>query len=646
MAKTLIERISDHQRKRRAEKADRERLRSFTDNEALLAIKPRSGYVFHDDYLEIDGGVMTILCLAHNAASTDDFGPFWGINLIPVGLPASVTVLNIEQVSRMSDKWIQDRQSNAESAANKNAEQQTIGGTNNTKAKAGKALDDLAIISEELAGGASYLYVQMRLLVKAPDVKTLDFAVDRIEAFYADAHRFSTIRPATYDGAMREELSNLLRPNQMKRGHGIYFTSTEYAGEYNLVTHGLEDPDGEYVGRMIGDVNNAAVLLDTDGYDHHVVIASAQFDTRRIQGKRIAISDMWASKLSQSALLDGHRVTHILLGNDGELSMPGAPLMSVTRRINMNKGAVNMFEVFGEHGTELSAFPRQMEKLRIMTEQTMELTDHDKSVVEGSLEQIATRFYRYSGMWPENAKAHVDRIRVLGLPHDQYPLLQTFVSYIDQARQAVVNASSRDEQELQALTSLSMTYHNMLTNRGYLFNQYTDEHIEDAMRSRRTVFDFTGLMEIGAGVAMSQLVNVIDIAISNLGEGDVLIIQSAQNILPAVQDYVLVQLERLYRRGGRIVFAYDTVEDMIDSREFNHFDEANYTLLGNMRDPTMQRYQAALGRELPPNLASLVVDKSADIIYCRRQYDNVVFQPDLRLEANEGSHIRQGAQLL
>lgn len=633
--RTVFERVGDAMAKRRADKADRARHRNFADNEALMAMKPREGYVFHDDYIEVDDGVMTILCLWHNGAGVDNFGPFWGVNLIPSGLPSEVTVINLEQVGRMGDKWIQDHQTNAEDVANKNAEQQGESGTNNTKSKAAKAVDDMGVISEELSSGASYLHVQARLIVKAPDLKTLDFAVDRIEALYADAHRFTTIKPATHDGAMREELSNVFRFNDEKRGHGAYFTSTEYAGEYNLVTHGLEDPHGEYVGIMTGDVNNAAVLFDVDGFDRRVVIATDQFNDQRVPGKRIAASDMWCAKLGQAALLDGHRVCHMLLGDDCDMADLGPTFPRITRTLDMTRGAINMFQVFGEPGTELSAFPQQMEKLTLMAEQAYETTDADRSIIRGSLEEVATRFYVQQRMWYENAKDNLDRVRLLGLPYDQYPRLQLFVSYLDQAYKAMSQQETRDEEKLHALSVLSLTFRNLLTNNGDLFNQPTDPGLDEAMGARRVIYDFSGLTRRGHGVAMAQLVNVIDLAVSHLGTGDLLIVHSAQNIDDGVKDYVAGQLDKLRHRGGRVALAYDSVESMLDASEFDRFDDADYTLVGNMRDTVMDRYQKKLGRDVPPSLSELVTDKGSAIMYCRRGYDNIIFTQDLLLDIDD-----------
>lgn len=143
---------------------------------------------------------------------------------------------------------------------------------------------------------------------------------------------------------------------------------------------------------------------------------------------------------------------------------------------------------------------------------------------------------------------------------------------------------------------------------------------------------------------MAQLVNVVDLALSHLGLGDVVIIHSAQNIDPGVQDYVRDQFDRLFSRGGRVALLYDSVEGMLDASDFNQFDAADYTLLGNMRDNTMRRYQDELGRPVPPSLSSLVTDKSEAVMYCRRGYDNIVFRQDLLLDIDETAHFQRGAR--
>lgn len=98
----------------------------------------------------------------------------------------------------------------------------------------------------------------------------------------------------------------------------------------------------------------------------------------------------------------------------------GPTFPRITQTIDMTRGDVNMWQVFGTVEDELAAFPRQMTKILLMAEQAYKATDEDRSIIRGSLEQIATRFYVYSNMWVEDAKKHRDEIRLVGLPNDQY----------------------------------------------------------------------------------------------------------------------------------------------------------------------------------------------------------------------------------
>ena len=115
------------------------------------------------------------------------------------------------------------------------------------------------------------------------------------------------------------------------------------------------------------------------------------------------------------------------------------------------------------------------------------------------------------------------------------------------------------------------------------------------------------------------------------------IIHGAESIDPGVMGYVEDQFDKLYRRGGRVAFLYNSVESMIKTSDFNHFDKADYTLVGNMSDNVVKLYQDALGQRIPEDLQRLVTNKSNAIMYIRRGFDNVVFQQDLRLDPGDRS---------
>lgn len=597
-------------------------LANFPDH---LAIKPNEKYVFHSDYFEIDDGVATILAFFHRDGSIDGFGPFWGVNKIPSGLSDNVSVFLFEQTRRMTENWLLEHQSKAEGVAQMNANEQERAGSNTTKGKASRRSEDLYEVAQEIQNGAAYLSAHWRLMVKAPTLEELDDAVQKIERLYID--RFATLSAAAYAGEQRHELSHLFSKNDKKLGKGFYFTSTEYAGAYNLVTHGLEDPEGEYVGYMVGDVNNSAVLFDVNAYRHHIIVANENFERKL---GRVYVADMWGSKVSQSTMLHNHRVVHMIL-NGADLNKLGPKLDSLTYRIDMGQGDVNMFEMFGDVDDELSIFPSQMQKLILMAEQAYETTEADRSIIRGELEQVATKFYTDQRMWYENAVANRKRLRIIGIPHEQVPKLEMFVSYLDTEYKSLLNAAAKDSEAVHALKVLSVTFRNLLSNNGDLFNTITTDVIDGAKDGRRVIYDFSDLMLRGKGVAMAQFVNIVGFAVGNLSEGDTVIIHGAELIDDGIKDYINLQFERLYHKGGRVCFLYDSVDKMLDDDKFCMLDKADYTILGNMSDNTVVRYQELLGQSIPPDLAGLVTNKSSSVCYIRRDFDNVVFHQDLAL---------------
>lgn len=597
----------------------------------LMALKPKEKYVFRSDYFEVDsaGSVGCVLAFFHQASSHDGFPPLWGIQRIPGGLGDQVTAVVLEQIERKDDKWIDQRTKQSEKLDSLEAGELETSGTTSSRRRARKSADDLDITIGEIQNGASYLHVHHRLLLKAPDLETLDEAIQRLSRLYIE--RFATLTAAPYAGEQRQELSGLFSRNAKKRGPGFHFTSTELAGSYSLVTNGLNDAGGEYVGFLVGDINNSAVLLDTNGYDHHVVIAD---NTVSQYLNRAQVSDMWCSKLSQSAMLSNGRVIHLVL-DGADLDQLGPKFERLTSRVDLASGDVNMFEMFGEADDELTVFAAQMQKLTLMFEQLHDAGQGSSaSIIRSELQQMATQFYIDQRMWAHNAQRNRDKLRVVGLDHSDVPRLQVFAAYLQQAHTQLLHSEKNDPHQLEAYKVLSGIAQNLLVANGDLFNNHTASTVDGIRDARRVVYDFSELMRRGHGIAMAQLVNILSFAIGNLGPGDSVIVHGVEHIDERVKGYVEGQFEQLYRRGGRVVFSYNDIDKMLADSDFNKFDAADFTVLGAMRERSVEEYQRQLHQQIPSDLAQLITKRGEGYSYLRRGVTNVVFQLDLALGVN------------
>lgn len=599
---------------------------TFEDNPHLLVLRPREQYLFFSDYIRIDDDTYTcVLAMFHNNGATDRFGQFWGLNLLPHNLPKTTKVIRFEQVNRMPDEWVSDHQTRAEKVAEANAGEQGRGGTNTTKRKAGKASTDLEVIAAEILNGATYLHVQYRLQVISPSLAELDAAIDQIRKDYIDAFASLTIEP--YQGEQKKEMSTLLRNNDTKLGTGYYYTSTEYAGSYSLVTHGIEDHDGEYVGHMTGDVNNSAVLFDIDYYPRGIVIADNVFDDR--YEARVHRSNVWGSKIAQAAILNNHKVVHFLL-SPVDMNMISPKFESFTNFVNMTGGDLNMFELFGSTDDELVAFPRHLEKIKIMTEQISPPTDSDRTIIRGSLDEVLTRFYIDSKMWVANAQYNRDKLRLVGIPHNQVPRLEQLVMNLDQKHKALMGANVVDDEQVHAYGTLKTIFRSMLTSNGDLFNTCTSDVFDTVTEKRRVIYDFSELLQRGRGIAMAQMVNVITYALSGLGAGDVAIFHGCDNIdSKDVKDYLQREFDFLYKRGGRTCLIYDDVTAYMQDLDFNQAIRADYTITSTMAPADADLYEKEFGIEIPGSLKALITAPQSTNNYLHRGVDNIVFKPDL-----------------
>lgn len=603
------------------------------DYPLFRSIKPKSKFLFRSDYFQVDGSFATVLTVMHRHEADDNLGYFWGINLIPRNIGNDVSVRRLEHVGRMSESWIDQHQGRAEGLLNNQASETERDGSLTARQRLSKKQQQLLDIAHDLMNGSSYLRVAIRLLVKAPTLERLDEAVNKINRQYKD--RFDTVFAAPYIGEQKRELANLLGKVEGKMGRNFMFTSAEFAGSYSLVTRGIEDPRGEYIGQMEGDVNNSAVLMDIDRYESHVVIAGrAEAQTLSgwdFNGQRGV--DVWGAKLGMNALLRNRRVVHLVL-NRARVAEIGVDLTDVTSNVDMTKGDINPFELFGDRENELSVFPAHLEKMALMVEQLQPMTDEKRPRIKGALQEVLNDFYVDKRMWSRNAQERRDALRLVGIPHNQVPKLPEFQAYLDMEYNAQVQARNKDPEVMNAYGFLRTAFRDMMDSNGDLFNTTTSTKIDRAAVSNRVVYDFSSLLKRSRGVMMAQFINALGFAVGNLSQGDVVILHGAEQLAPEIKQYVRDQFDQLNDNGVRVVYIYNSVERMLSDRAFNQFESADYTLLGGMTKATIAEYEASLKQEVPIALKNLLEHKERYRYYLRRGFDNVVFASDIQMGFN------------
>lgn len=600
------------------------------DHHFFSKIKPKESYKFFSDYFMIDNTYASIITVFYRYGAGRSLDYFWGVRLIPDGLKGNVVIQKMMHIAPVSEEWVAKKQEVTEKVFVRN-ESEVSSKSFTSKNKFNREAGDLEIIARDLSNGDSYLRVAIKILVKADTLDALDEAIEQINRQYKNNMKGS-FSAYPYFGVQRRELTNLFGKVDLKEGKNFMLTSTELSGAYPLVTHGIEDHGGEYVGVLSGDVNNSAVLFDINRYHNHVVIAGSN------KGKTVSYTekdlnyqtgvDVWGAKLGVNCLLNNNRVVHLVL-NDAKVNKIGLPFEKSTSIVDLTTGDINPFEMFGKVDEELSVFAAHLNKLCLMAFQFYE-SNNLRTIAEGKLREILIDFYVDHRMWFHDAKKNRSRIKIVNVPHDEVPLLRVFITYLNN-RYEKAAALDNDHDIVKSLNILRMVFKNMLDTNGDLFDTITSNVIDVAVTGSRVIYDFSSLLQRGKEVMMAQYLNALSLSVGTLKEGDLVVLHGVQHLTSDIKEYTKDIFKLLKTKGVRVAYIYNDIKDMLDDKDFNNFDKADYTVLGGMSANEVDAYGKSLSENrdnLPGPLKNLLEHRSNYRYYLRRGYDNVIFDLD------------------
>jgi hypothetical protein len=637
----------DEQKKRDVEQAELEKNETFRERrrrikqEKLVAgtigrgllnrLTPNSSYFFKSDYYLVDGGKTygAILSYFHDASADDDLAAMWGISMIPrgrVSRKGNVYYRLMKSFEQMPKDWVDLKIDKADSVVNAQTKE-ADSGSRKQKNSMKKLERDVDVIINEISRGDGYLSISFRLMIQAKTLDELDNAIKNVQKNLKE--NFGGLELRAYDGQMQTEFSNLTLPASSQLGHNYYMTSTEAAGMYSLVTHGIEDPTGKFMGRTVHDINTAPVLWDVDDWSDHVVIGTKtkvriQDNKGRYLNTKIRSSSQWGVRIAQQALLNNHRVVHFIL-NDTNLNEIGVDLSDITLDVGMNEGALNMFEIFGPYDEELTLYAAKGKMLETMV-RVLNPSINDNGI--GIVNEEFDRFYIDSHMWVENAAENRDKIRITGLNHQHVPRLGLFKTYLDQQYKAA-SENSRDQERISHLSTLRGLFGKMLKKNGDLFNVYTSEAFDEVGMKEQVVYHFNSLKKRGKEVMMAQFVNALGASVDQLEEGDVIIIHRTEEITDDVLEYTKEVLKNVRDKGVRIAYLFDDVNAMVERASFVELVDADYMIMGRAENTSLNTYEELIGNKIPARIRDEITKTDDPMLhFMRRGQTNTLFRND------------------
>lgn len=611
-------------------------------------IIPKKGWKINEDYVNIldNGTVSTVALVFAKPGKATELLPQWGVEFISKLVDdvksvnkGDVNAINISFVNTvrvMSSEWVKENQTNAD----RYYDPDQAGDSTRDRVQAQTRTQDMQVIAYEIDKGASYLAVGFKYIISAIDVKHLDDFLEKLQKRLE--MNIPGIEIALSNGDIDYEYQRIFDDPMKEPGNKLMFTSQEFAGFYNLVTHGIEDSTGVYMGEQVGDINNTAVIWDMTKFTDRAVMAiDNRFYRYRDylrgyipeQFQALNGSDLWLNTLILQLVREkqGHVFTLAL----DPMNLVER-LKSTTSVVNLNKGTINPFELFGDPADELDIYQANIEKWSIITRQLASFdiqsknAYHEEAISTIELDDLGTvleQFYIDNKLWVKNAANNRDKLRLVGIDHKDVPTLSEFVSYLGTEYRKYNNPVTGDKTKANELNKLHSIYRNLLSNNGDLFDTITDPIVDVLGNARHTLIDYSHLTKRKGNILLIQLLNSISAIANQAHDGDVLIIHGAQRITSMTESYINEILSDLKVRHVRVVFSYNTADAMFKSVDFNKMSSADWTLTGHLTADEVAKYNELLDnqRQITDVIQTGIQAKNEARYYLRRGQDNVLF---------------------
>lgn len=588
-------------------------------------LSPRKGIFFESDRYSIDDKCGSILTVNIEPGSNYKLPKAWGVNIIPVVSNNDVSVSLINSFSVIPDKEVVAKITEATKTAEGAAGEASDMGQMLDATAAQQRYYDMSDVAAEMKSD-KYLNISFRLNIIAPSEDILEQSIQEIEINYRNYFNKISIDP--FVGEQQDDFRDMFKGADKQLGHNYKMTSSEIAGLSPFITRGLEDSTGVFVGTLAADVNSGAVMLDTQLFNQLSVVGGT--GAAILSGKKypnISKASMWGIQFAQDALITGANVHHVVLNSADPLAY-GSDLRSISKEIRMDRGQLNMLELFGDKKDELRLFSVLMEKIKLMVKQLRpEVTLNQLQILGEQIE----KFYIDEHKWVPNAKKHLDELRLIGIPSSQVPKFFMISAYFKKAinEAKLLGRQGSPVEELETLKMFRGLFEELNNQYGDLFNVRTTINTRLIKKTPQVVYRLSDLRKRGDGVFLSQVVNTFSYLSGNIDRDDVVIVHGAELLSQSVMAYMKEQISYYWSKGVKVVLLYDDPSVMFDQ---DLFDSAETVIVGNLSKSVMDKYDSKLDAPLPSTVRQELVHSGNEGIYfVRRGVNSALFNWESQL---------------
>lgn len=600
------------------------------------------GYQFTPSFIKVGGRYATIVKVGNKYGTNRGYDFGWFVRMIP-----EISVEGVKSYFFETDKLVtQAEQANIMKENVAGGQETYINGTsiNVTESENEERIRDKRIIdykrTSALEGNnQAIIDCKLVILLVGDNPDAIAYQLKRLQSIYDD--KLTGIELQSIGGEQQELLSKLFN----KPDGDIYdytFMASDFAGNDHAVRKGLDDPKGWAIGTIaMSHAKGEAFMALNQSFKKKILVTGHKESSIQGYSNELSSSSLWGQLIANNAMVDGHKVYHIVLNNfkyyhdnsdDPEFLCP-ISLENSIERVDLSKGGLNPLEMFGEQENVISIYNSNIRKIAEMfyLQSNRKLSETEKNL----LISLLNDYYINQKLWHRQAKDFPERLRVIGMAHDQYGTLGDFINGLNNAITSAKKSGT--ETEINELKNIYNVLKNSLDSHSQIFNNITTLSTETCNQNKflQHYYDLSGL-RTEPNIMEAQFLNTFDFSTQSAKPNDIIMIHGMDKLSIETIELITHKLDILSEKGVRLAYLFDTISSGENEKKvttanifntdgilYNNFEgEFDYTIIGSLTKKELEIYEKKIHQKLTDDLKEYLTSGEIYQYQIRRKVDN------------------------